>query len=57
MLNEKQFFINKSKISPNDKLRMEKQTITFSFLLSIPYIHEKKTGKDTLPEKTIATQR
>ena len=42
MLNEKQFYINNSKINPDDKLSLEKQTITFSILHTIPYIHEKK---------------
>ncbi len=44
-------------MSPDDKLRLEKQTITFSILHTIPYIHEKKAEKDNLPKKTTATQR
>ena len=57
MLNEKQFYINKSNINLDDKLRVEKKTITFSILHSIPYIHEKKAEKDNLPKKTTTTQR
>ena len=57
MLNEKQFYINKRKMSQGDKLRLEKKTITFSILHTIPYIHEKKAEKDNLPKKTTATQR
>ena len=56
MLYEKWFYINKSKINPDDKPRVEKKTITFSILLITLYIHEKKTEKDNFPEKTTATQ-